>query len=248
MPLEIAAEMVKEAERNLRFSSASQAATALLMRPIADMAMAWTLQVTGEPPCPQVAHRFAAALTFESTDTGLWYPVCVRHSLRALLESWAGMPTKGNGFFAQDVDLSAMRMETIRPSFLGKMEGMATNLTMLTLGQFQKRSVSVLAVRRANAARNNASEEHREPLLGPHRGQPAALPCASDVWSTGMLAGTSSISTSMKIQDWPVSARSQASTTCLLGPAIRNSRNTSGHTQLLDAAASCGASDSGAFM
>ena len=54
--------------------------------------------------------------------------------LHSLAASWlAGYPAKGPGFFVQDVDLKAMRMETIRP-FIGKIKGMDTNLTMLTLG------------------------------------------------------------------------------------------------------------------
>lgn len=96
MPIEKAAEMVREVEQNLQSSAAGAAD-----------------QVRGNPPCPQVPHRFAAQMTFLSTDSGY--------------------PAKGPGFFAQDVDLKAMRMETIRP-FLGKIKGVDTNLTMLSIG------------------------------------------------------------------------------------------------------------------
>ncbi|CAE7203246.1 CFAP99 [Symbiodinium sp. CCMP2456] len=96
MPIEKAAEMVWEVEQNLQPTAAGAAE-----------------QVLGTPPCPQVPHRFAAQMTFVSTDSGY--------------------PAKGPGFFAQAVDLKAMRMETIRP-FLGKIKGMDTNLTMLSIG------------------------------------------------------------------------------------------------------------------
>ena len=70
-----------------------------------------SLQASNEPQRPKVPHRFEANMTFVTSDTG--------------------MPMKGEGFFAQDVDLKALRIETVRSFLLG----LSTNLTTLSVGE-----------------------------------------------------------------------------------------------------------------
>jgi len=70
------------------------------------------MQFSDEPARPVVPHRFAADMQFTSFDTG-----------------YASI---GKGYFAQDADEKAMRVETLRP-FLG-VEQLLTNLTTLSLG------------------------------------------------------------------------------------------------------------------